>query len=428
MAAAAGAQEPSRTQARVRSFLAAVLVAVLTIGLLEAGLRTFPQLLPVSLIADFPVVQRGRLAQRLDLPSTATRVPVGRSDGGPALTAWAPHAVFRIEADPEDVVLGATTTYQMDDQGFCNADDAATFPPGSIVVLGDSFTWCTGVRATETWASHMQRTLGRPVRNLGLAGVGPYEYLQLYEQFGAALRPAIVVLNVYQGNDLRDAAAYHNEVRPGTIPSLSQRTAIRFNAVSGARIARSALVRLRESPIGVLYSVDIVIAAMLQAVNATVRTDFGYTVAVAGEPVAMNIHDFDADEVDHARVVGDDPSVLETAFAGALESFQALSLRDGFTPVVAYTPSAYTAYADSVRFSDAAVGRAVSEFSAAQRRWFAERCATLGIAFADLTMPLRAAARTAPSPLYFPANIHLTAAGHAVVAGALVQSLAEGTR
>ena len=59
--------------------------------------------------------------------------------------------------------------------------------------------------------------LGATTYNLGVPGVGPYEYLEILRRFGLALEPRIVLLNIYEGNDLRDAVRFDEQRARGVL-------------------------------------------------------------------------------------------------------------------------------------------------------------------------------------------------------------------
>jgi len=117
--------------------------------------------------------------------------------------------------------------------------------------------------------------------------------------------------------------------------------------------------------------------------------------------VPFNVQNADHAEVRYARKL--QRGEVELA---ALERFVALGDEHGFVPVVAYAPSAHTAYADFVAFEDDALAMLMPWFSATQRAWLRERTEALEIAFLDLTHPLRAQARRlqAEGLLYHPAH------------------------
>ena len=66
-------------------------------------------------------------------------------------------------------------------------------------------------------------------------------------------------------------------------------------------------------------------------------------------------------------------------------------------------------------------------YSRAQRKYFSRRAAELGLRFVDLTRPLQKAADAARDRelLYFPTNLHLTAAGHRAIGQALADVIDE---
>jgi lysophospholipase L1-like esterase len=77
------------------------------------------------------------------------------------------------------------------------------------------------------------------------------------------------------------------------------------------------------------------------------------------------------------------------------------------------------------RFDDPSIAEIMRAYSDTLRDYFALQAETLGYRFLDLTPALEEAARTLPSerPLYFRSNVHLTPAGHAVVARELAALL-----
>jgi hypothetical protein len=54
------------------------------------------------------------------------------------------------------------------------------------------------------------------VINLGLIGAGPQQYLRVYETFGAALRPKVVIVGFLATNDFWDAAQFDNWLKSGS--------------------------------------------------------------------------------------------------------------------------------------------------------------------------------------------------------------------
>lgn len=80
-----------------------------------------------------------------------------------------------------------------------------------VLVLGDSFTFGTGVEDGETYPALLADALSRagaPAEglNAGIGGYGLPDEVAWYEHYGRALQPDLVVLGIFTGNDLQDAA------------------------------------------------------------------------------------------------------------------------------------------------------------------------------------------------------------------------------
>ena len=100
-------------------------------------------------------------------------------------------------------------------------------------------------------------------------------------------------------------------------------------------------------------------------------------------------------------------------------------MQAGFRPIVTYSPAPYTAYEGRVRFRDGELTELMPRFSRTQRDWLRDATRRHGLDYVDLTPAMQEAAATGTEPLYFPRNLHLTAAGHRVVAAALAEALRE---
>lgn len=103
-----------------------------------------------------------------------------------------------------DPVLGLRIepgTAGHDDWGFRNRevpDDVA------VLALGDSNTYGVSAPAKWSWPSQLSSQLGEPVYQLALGGFGPLQYEYLLKQYGERLKPELVVIGFYYGNDLDD--------------------------------------------------------------------------------------------------------------------------------------------------------------------------------------------------------------------------------
>ena len=241
------------------------------------------------------------------------------------------------------------------------------------------------------------------------------------------MSPRIVVLNFYEGNDLRDAlhfSEYRRAVGQGRqAPArrlLKDRPLARHSyaynlLVVGTRRLHRAVRLLLEKRLGIPSGEE-------------PPPDFRYRLTFPEGAIPFNEEDADADEVRSARSLRAGEIDLGV-FREGLETFVELSRRHGFKAIVAYTPSAYTAYADHAVFEDAGLQDLMPWFSRRQREYLAKTGQELGYTFVDLTPALQAAARSLGRDdlLYFPSILHFTARGHAVVAAALAEALRTGT-
>jgi hypothetical protein len=319
-------------------------------------------------------------------------------------------------ADDIDRQYGAVELTPQDSNGFCNSGDKAHRDHNDIVFIGDSFTWCTAIPAQSTFAYLLETATGHTTYNLGVPGIGPYEYVELLRRFGLKYTPRIVVMSIYEGNDLRDGIRYQkyvDERRTATAPGREPESTPEGTA------RPSIFKRLKNSSYSLSY-----IGAALEALSKRFheeKINFHYRVKSSGNAVPMNVTNADTDEVKSARLLAQGKVGLEV-WRMALVEFAKLAREYRFEPIVIYIPSGYTAYASSVVFEDAAVAAAVSSQSSLQREYLGGLARELGLEFLDITNYLQEAVVSSPLA-YYPANVHLTEQGHALIARTLEPQL-----
>jgi hypothetical protein len=398
-----------------RRFLALTAISVLTFVVpLELALRLVPGAIPLSLLTEFEPSLRSAIAKKRKLQRVEDTLIVPRDDGGPADRMWVYKPGVEV-TEPFDEP-GIVDTVRLDDAGFCNPDPSAyaKYDRLDIAAVGDSFTFCTNVVPADAWPALLARDTGLRVYNFGLPGRGLHEYLQALKAFALRKRPRFAVLAVYEGNDLRDAVRFY-EGGAQAVPKAQRPCPFGSDAVCAAREWLKHSVFGRHS-----YALNLGLAGAFRVAYGRRKKeiDFRYDIRFAdGQSATFNSRNGDLDEVTYARaLVRDEVSV--DLFKAPLTDFVALGRENGFTPIVAYIPSAYTAYREQARFDDAAVEQTLKEFSDRQRSYFARQAAEIGYRFRDLTPALQRAAAQLPSssPLYFRTNVHLTKAGHEVVA------------
>lgn len=101
-----------------------------------------------------------------------------------------------------DNETGRYGQYDADEHGFSNPPGAWSGAPVSVALVGDSFTQGCGVPPESNMAAHLRQRFPRTV-NLGIACSGPLSELGELREYGALLRPRVVIWNYY-GNDLVD--------------------------------------------------------------------------------------------------------------------------------------------------------------------------------------------------------------------------------
>jgi hypothetical protein len=74
-----------------------------------------------------------------------------------------------------------------------------------VVSIGDSFSLYMATKERHFTALAEQHLAGVDICNLGVAAVGPPEYLLLLREEGLPLQPDLVLINVFVGNDLANA-------------------------------------------------------------------------------------------------------------------------------------------------------------------------------------------------------------------------------
>lgn len=380
-----------------------VVSVLVTFLVVEAFLRLAPETIGVPLLVHFPPTLRQEIAARIGLPTMNAHGKLSsaeRVDGGPPIPYPLPNSVVRRAQDDADLELGAVEAATMDSRGFCNPPEAAGRATVDVVAIGDSFTYCLAVKPEDAAAAIFARESGMTSYNLGIPSIGPREYIELLRKFGLPLKPKFVVMNIYEGNDLRDGDRFMQFKKSGKGRGEDKQRMQRLIAHSyAASLVYAAYDWLDDSAF----------------LKGKPKIDFGYSAMSQGSRVAMNVNQADKDEARYARFLIEGKVSLDL-FLKPLDDLKQLAAENGFTPIVTYIPSFYTAYAKTVTFDDPKVGEAATEFSRRQRAFIAEAARARGLPFRDVTPAMQAAAETGPLT-HFPANVHLTPFGHRVVAG-----------
>ena len=417
---------------RVTRRLVGILVfAGIMVAGLEVGLRAFPaELIPIGWLKRFQSDVRAEIAQRLSLPNQNQMWELPRDDGGPPLQLYKGKARTKQRFSAEE-----TSNVARDAQGFCNPPrDSYHRPSIDVVIMGDSFTGCLATDPDATWMSRIGQLTDLAVYNIGKGGIGPYDYLQIFRHFGLAKKPRFALMNIYEGNDLRDAARYHEHVEA------IQSGGSGYESASDRFEPELDYETLLNNPLGrSSYAANLGLVAIGKAYEGggnalswalgkgQERVNFRYELRFAdGTTVPFNVQNADENEVRYARRLRHGEVQL-SVFDEALARFVAWGREHDFRPIVSYAPSAYTAYAEFVAFEDDALTKLMPWFSEQQRAYLRRKADELGFVFVDLTPVLQVAAHRLQDEelLYYPANVHYTPSGHRVVADALAPVIRE---
>jgi hypothetical protein len=376
-------------------------------------LRLFPSLISMPLLSYFPSQLRHDIAEQLNYANVTGYyiTTEQRTDRGPPIYMAAPNSSGRNPRDPADLAAGATETDQMDAKGFCNPPAKAERSSVDVVVLGDSFVYCTGVVATDTSTSYLEELSHLTTYSLGAGGKGPYEYVELFRHFGLALKPRIVIFNIYEGNDLGDAVSYQQFLQTGR----------------DRRAKRNGI----EDTLSYSYAISVVYASsrwlfddeITWLLDADKGINYRYTARSQGSLIPLNASNRGRGQVKTAKKLTEGKVSLEL-WAPPLAAFKELAASRGFIGIVSYTPSMHTAYADSAVFEDPKSGELVRAMSQMQRDWLSKKSAELGLIYIDLTPAFQKAANEGPLT-HFPVNVHLTPYGHRVSAMEWARIIAE---
>lgn len=234
----ASAGATARHTARV--LLYALVFAAITLGTLaaiEALARALSPLRTYEIVPDDPAAG-----------PCLVRHPDGRLVGRPGCSGRYLHREF------------AGVEVEINSLGLRDGLDEATPTAAgdrSVVVLGDSFAFGLGVALEETFHERLERALaaelGRPVRvyGAGMPGGGVIDERRMLEQIAPVARPDVVVLALFEGNDLQDTWSRRQALAddsPAAAPAPSAaEPALRFlAALAGSRfwLGSSSLLQL----------------------------------------------------------------------------------------------------------------------------------------------------------------------------------------
>ena len=178
----------------------AIIIALF--GIENASKYFFGSLIPESFIYYLPSTNlKKKLVKEFNMRSDSI---ITIESDTVSQNLYLPKYSFYSPSDSEDKNFGATELRFYND-GFCNETIHENYE-NAIASFGDSFTYCTAVNPKNAWPKLLKIDQKIPYVNLnfGVQGTGPWEYYNLLKS-KINERIKIIVVAIYEGNDLRDS-------------------------------------------------------------------------------------------------------------------------------------------------------------------------------------------------------------------------------
>jgi lysophospholipase L1-like esterase len=287
----------------------------------------------------------------------------------------------------------ATYIKETDNKGFPNREP---WPERvDIVFLGDSLVEGGGVNLDQNFAGLVaQRLPTQGVLNLGLAAAGPERQYRIYQRFGRALRPSIVVAGWYLASDVHNDERFHAWLREGQGTDYNNFRLHVFSRKKPAKNSEGSLPikRLLNSR---LYGMGQELLSRWRGKDAALQDSFRFA---NGEEIVFEKRALEF----AAQAIAADDARIDALFT-SLEQLRTLVLSQQAELVVMLIPSKEELYGP---------GGAPDGASAVAR--VRQRLQETNLPVVDLYPALRARGDV-QSP-YFSRDIHLNAYGHRIVA------------
>lgn len=284
-----------------------------------------------------------------------------------------------------------------------------------ILVLGDSITLGAEVRDDETFCARLEAALGPGVQvvNAGCPGYGLHEHAAAMERLAPAVKPTRVVLALFLGNDVGDSSSERRyEVVGGMLAPAPP------GGRRGSWTRFAMWVRARTRSLGLTRALARLAGPGERAKHEVQAQSRDAGLLGMGQPSVRALF-----ELDDAAAAARSPEFAEgwRRIPERLAEIRGACARLGatFDVVVLPLPMAYDADLRRRVAAEWNVPPASIEAERPSRR-VAAMLRTLGIPSHDLTPAF--AADPDPAALHGLADLHLTPAGHALVARELAKA------
>lgn len=263
-----------------------------------------------------------------------------------------------------------------------------------VLVVGDSFTFGVGARDDETFPARLEAILrGRGSRaqvlNAGAPGFGVPDAVAWLERWGWTLEPDVVVLGVFLGNDLQDAA-------PGGPQAVAVDGELRMRGETTSDLARWLYHRSH------LY-----VLLKTSALGNLARSLRGQPEPLENRTLRAEFELYEKEGTSE---------VVRQGLAATEEAVAELAARSPARVVAVLIPSRPQVDPAVWRGALAQLGQAPERYDARRpNRLFRELFERRGIPVLDVTEPLARAVERGEA-IYYPIDQHLTPAGYRLLA------------
>ena len=250
--------------------------------------------------------------------------------------------IYNIPVEPR------TIDWILDEEGFRNSH-ATKF--ADIVVIGDSYIEY-GYDEADTFGRRLEKYLpGLTVTNLGKAGYGPFQYLEVLKRYGVNKKPKYALLAIFEGNDLGDLEAYiewtewkEKDTRNRDKRSEYLETYIALTGNFSQRYRMALMGTIRYIGKQISLSINLLVSKIWQ-IRGLTHPDIA-VINVGGKDYKMLLRDFG-----WSKTITNSPeNLLKSSTMSKLKSilseFKGICEQNDIIPVVLYIPNRTHIYAE----------------------------------------------------------------------------------
>jgi len=295
--------------------------------------------------------------------------------------------------------MSYSVTYDQD--GFRNGPMPRT--GWDVAVLGDSFIEF-GVDESDTFTSRFAALTGLTVRNLGVAGYGPFQYVAVLRKYGLTSKPKYALFCFFEGNDIAGINHYlqwQNGKRYGALElagkNFFQRYVMALTDVLYVPVAHALEGESTSSDDSVTIKLG----------DASIKTDFSYKSETRPPNEILKMREW-------------------IILKDLLGQFKSISSANGIVPIVVFIPTTAHIYAQYSTPASGAPWMAIrdQQIAAKDHAETALRilCQEVGVELISLSPSFERAASEGKL-VFYPFDTHWNSEGRQIAASVLAETL-----